>query len=501
MADGLVRIEKQEPGFSETGITGLQIFSGQVREEFLTELIGKQGVRVYTEMSTNDALISAMLFAIEMFVRQVKWFFKPQTNSDRDQEAADFLDEAIRDMNQTFQNFLSECLSMLPYGWSWFEKVYKKREGLEGKTESLFDDGRIAWRKFAIRSQDSLQEWIVDDHGGIQGLIQTAAPKFLPTTLRIEKSLLFRVSTRKNNPEGESVLRGAYRGWYLKKNIEDVEAVGIERDLVGLPMATLPAEWMGPDATPAQKLAVETMKKVVTSVRRHEMEGLVIPTLIDANGNELIKFELITSGGRRQIDPGKTIDRWDQRIAQSLLLDFILIGGNNVGSFALAESKQHFFANAIGAVMDSIAETINRHAVPELIAFNGMTVDALPVLTHGEVEPPNLRDMGNYIVRMTSAGFNLSSDIAVENHLRRIGRLPLVDPEQREEEEKRLEELLANGGPPGAPVVDQTPPGAPPPGTPDPTGLAAQNRVNMALALELRENLDALDRLGSTFGR
>lgn len=495
MADS-VAVTKQEPGLGETGITGLQIFSGQVREEFLPVLTGKQGVKVFTEMSQNDALISAMLFAIEMFVRQVRWFFKPQTNSDRDQEAADFLDQAIGDMNQTFQNFLSECLSMLPYGWSWFEKVYKKRDGLEGKPESLFDDGRIAWRKFAIRSQESLQEWIVDDHGGIQGLIQIAAPNFIPTTIRIDKSLLFRVSTYKNNPEGKSVLRGAYRGWFIKKNLEDVEAIGIERDLVGLPMAGLPAEWMGPDATPAQKDALETMKKIVTSVRRDEMEGIVKPVLKDANGNDLITFELLTSGGRRQIDPGKTIDRWDQRIAQSLLLDFILIGGSNVGSFALAESKQHFFANAIGAVMDSIADTINRHAIAELIAFNGMTVDALPVLTHSEVEPPNLRDLGNYVVRMTSAGFDLAGDRAVENHLRRMGRLPLVDPEQRAEEDRRREELLVNGGPP-----DRTVPGSPPPGTPDPTGLAAQNRVNMALALELRENLDAVERLGSTLGR
>jgi hypothetical protein len=507
MADSVAK--QQQPGLTEVGITGLQAFSGQVREEFLPELIGKQGVRVYTEMSSNDALISAMMFAIEMFVRQVKWFFKPQTNSDGDQEAADFLDSALNDMSHTFQQFLSECLSMLPYGWAWFEKVFKKRMGMEVDPSSLFDDGRIAWQKFAIRSQDSLHEWDIDDNGGIQAMVQSAAPDFIPTKLPIDKSLLFRVSTYKNNPEGRSVLRGAYRAWYIKKRIEDVEAIGTERDLAGLPMASMPAEWMGPDATPAQITAVETMKKIVTGVRRDEMEGIAKPVLFDANGNELIKFELLTSGGRRQIDTDKIISRWDQRIAQSLLLDFILIGGNNVGSFALSESKQHFFANAIGAIMDSIADTINRHAVAELIEINGINVDALPVLTHGEVEPPNLRDLGNYIVRMTSAGFNLSSDMAVENHLRRLGSLPLVDPEQRAEEEKRIEELLGtNGGPPpppGAPPANEVRPGSQHAGTRDPTGLATQNRVNMALATSLSDGLheldNALDRLGPALGR
>ena len=46
-------------------------------EEFLTELQGQKGIEVYKEMSENDDIIGAMLFAIEMLMRQVTWDIEP----------------------------------------------------------------------------------------------------------------------------------------------------------------------------------------------------------------------------------------------------------------------------------------------------------------------------------------------------------------------------------------------------------------------------------------
>jgi hypothetical protein len=59
----------------------------------------------------------------------------------------------------------------------------------------------------------------------------------------IEKMLLFRTTVQRNNPEGRSMLRTAYRPWRNKKRIEEIEGVGIERDLAGLPMARIPGKF------------------------------------------------------------------------------------------------------------------------------------------------------------------------------------------------------------------------------------------------------------------
>lgn len=475
-------IVKQEPGFTEIGSAGLTQSAGTVSEEFLSALQGSQAVKVFTEMSENDAVVSAMLFAIEMFVRKLPWSFEPATDDDRDREAAKFGDENIHDMSSSWQMFLSECVTFLPFGWSWFEVIWKKRLGLEQDPKSKFDDGAIGWRKLAPRPQSTLLRWEFDDNGGIKALVQLAPPSFEPTTIPIEKSLLFRLTARKNNPEGRSILRGAYRGWSIKKRLENYEAIGIERNLSGLPKATLPAEWMGPSATDDQKLAVKNMKEIVMGVRRDELGGLVIPALYDTEGHRLIDFELLSAPGKRDVEVDRAIQRWDQRITQSLLEDFIVIGHSSVGSFALAESKQAFFGKAVAAIADSIQDTIQDHAVPDLFAFNQQfgTENGLPRLRHGKVEPPSLRDLGNFLLRMATAGFDLTQDIAVENFLRRQAQMP----------ERSITADVA-GAPTGTPAENGGPPRT----------QAVNRRWNMMIANELNDGLemlnDALERIGS----
>ena len=50
--------------FREYGKTGLFRFdTGWIYEEFLRELQGRKGIEVYKEMSENDDIIGAILFA------------------------------------------------------------------------------------------------------------------------------------------------------------------------------------------------------------------------------------------------------------------------------------------------------------------------------------------------------------------------------------------------------------------------------------------------------
>jgi len=59
--------------FSEIGTTGLKVYAGIVQEEFLPALKGTKAVKVYREMRDNDPTVGAVMFAIEMLMRQVEW--------------------------------------------------------------------------------------------------------------------------------------------------------------------------------------------------------------------------------------------------------------------------------------------------------------------------------------------------------------------------------------------------------------------------------------------
>lgn len=50
----------------EIGRIGQRRYGGTIYEEFLHELRGTRGIEVYREMSENDDVVGAILFAIEM---------------------------------------------------------------------------------------------------------------------------------------------------------------------------------------------------------------------------------------------------------------------------------------------------------------------------------------------------------------------------------------------------------------------------------------------------
>jgi len=229
--------EPEELVFRELGSVGLSRWGGRIREEFLPELRGREGVKRFREMSENDATVGAVLFAIEQSIRRINWEVRPATDSEEDVWAAKFVEECLDDMSHSFQDFISEVLTFLVFGWSYFEIVYKRRLGPDADPPSKFRDGYIGWRKFAIRAQESLFEWKFDEEGGIQGLVQVAEPDYKHRFIPIEKSLLFRTKIIKNNPEGRSVLRNCYRcfsddteiltkrGWLLFSELQPEEEV------------------------------------------------------------------------------------------------------------------------------------------------------------------------------------------------------------------------------------------------------------------------------------
>lgn len=407
--------------FSEVGTRGLFRQGGYVYEEFLSNLRWPQATKIYKEMSSNDPTIGAILYMAEQLIKKATWRVQAGGTEQVDLEAGQFLTECIDDMSSSWADTISEILSMLTYGWSWHEIVYKKRDGdvKDPTHHSKFKDGRIGWRKLAARGQNTLKEWVFDDtDGGILAMIQQPAPDWDFRTIPIKKSLLFRTKVERNNPEGRSLLRNAYRPWYFKKHIEEIEGIGIERDLAGLPVLVPPDGvdiWNPADAQ--AQLVRNQAEKLVRNVRRDQSEGLVIPFGWD--------FKLMNSGGSRQFDTNAVLNRYDQRIAITLLSDIVMLGADKVGSFALANVKKSLLSASLEAQLDNVADVINRYGVPRLFSYNtfqGLT--AYPKLVHGEVETPDLKELGEYVSRLSGAGMPLFPDVDLEAYLRQVASMP-----------------------------------------------------------------------------
>lgn len=405
----------------EIGRVGQRRYGGIFYEEFLSELRGRKGAEVFTEMSNNDETIGAILFAIEMLVRQASWNVEPGGSTAKDREAAEFVKSCMDDMQQTWIDTISEILSFLTYGWSFHEIVYKRRMGRtkDNRTSSKYDDGLIGWMKLPIRSQETLYQWEYDDQDNLIGMTQMPPPDFGLITIPMNKAMLFRTLSRKDNPEGRSILRTAYRSWYFKRRIQEIEGIGIERDLAGLPVITTPEGMDIWDKDDEDMNAIRAgLEAMVKNIRRDSTEGLVLPFGYS--------FELTSTGGSRQFDTNSIIARYDTKISQTVLADFIQLGHESVGSFALSSDKTNLFSMAICAFLDIICQTFNSQGIPALIDINGdhfAGVTDYPRLTHGDIEDVDLATMATFIKDMTSIGV-IIPDESLEDYVRQLGKLP-----------------------------------------------------------------------------
>jgi hypothetical protein len=431
----LTTAKKASP-LSEMGASGLKHAAGVVDEEFLPALRGRKAIQVYREMSMNDPTVGSLLFTINQLLRAVTWRVEAPDNTPDSTKASDFIESCMDDMSHTWDDMISDILTDLVYGWSWHEVVYKKRIGpweKDPKKKSKYDDGLIGWRKIPIRAQETWQRWMFDADGGIKGMVQLAPPMYQSVLIPIEKSLLFRFSTVKNNPEGQSMLRNSYRPWFFKKRLEEFEAIGVERDLAGMPVAKVPVEYMeaaqkSPNSDKAKVYA--SFKKLVSNVRRDEHEGIVLPAMYDKDTKQpLFEFELMSAGGSRQFDTSGIIQRYEQRILMTVLADFIMVGHEGTGSYALHVDKTGIFRAALNSIAQSIADVFNRHAIPRLFELNAWKMDELPKIVPNNVDPPDLTQLAGFMTSMGGLGMEWFPDPELEKFLRETAHLPELPDE------------------------------------------------------------------------
>lgn len=402
------------------GFTGIRIQGGRVGEEFLPELRGPRGMKILREMESNDPIVGAVLFAISMLIRQCEWHVVPFDDTNAEMQRAEQIQSMFDDMTTTWSDVLSEILSMLPYGWAFLEVTYKNRQGYttsDNPLSSKYSDGVIGWQNMAIRGQDTLQEWIRDPSRRVIGWKQQDYEGHT-AILSLSRGLLFRTQVHKDNPEGRSILRNAYRPWYFKKRIEEIEAIGIERDLNGVPVMT-PAEgidiWNQNDPEAMQYL--ELAQTVVRNLRRDEQEGVVKPF-----GWTL---ELLSTGGSRAVNTTEVVGRYANGIAMTCLADFIVLGHNNrYGSKALAGNKTAMFQHSITGWGMAIADVINRVALTKLYAFNGWPVDRMARVKPKGLMLPDLEAMSIFVKNMSAAGFQIFPNEPIERALLALADLP-----------------------------------------------------------------------------
>ncbi len=425
---------KKMPKYTELGSTGVKDWRTSGYTERLKELQGRKGIILRREMRLNDPVIAAVFFGINNTMRQAGFRIKAASEKPADRKAAEFVEQCFHDMSWSWADqstFIFE--PTLEQGFSALELVYKKRLGdepnlpyLSNPARSKYDDGLIGWRKMSPRPALSLMEgneFEFDENGGITGINQSVDQIYKQQFIPIEKLLHFRTTVHPaNNPFGISIHRAAYTAWWYSMNIQEIEGIGIERDLAGIPIV-----YLGNGTT---KSGVHSdfalAKNLVVNLRNDEQAGIVIPhQKMGADGKGML-VELLSTDSRRQYNTNEILNRYDKRKAMTVMAQFLMLGMEKVGSYALSRHQGDLFAIAVGAWLNSFADILNRHAIEKLIKFNAQAfpgITGMPEYVPGIVGVPNLDVISEFVNKLVDKQV-LTPDAELERHMRQLGGLP-----------------------------------------------------------------------------
>lgn len=421
----MAKEEKKEarapaPGaFQEYGVSGLDFTAGMINADPKLDMHGRKGAEQYDLMRHEDPTVAAVLLALTLPVREATWRVNPASDASVDKEAAEFVEQCMHDMSGSWDDVLTEACTMYPFGWAWMEWVLKRRVGRRpggGKPASKYDDGRVGWRKMALRSQTSLFEWEMDPNGGAVAMIQEDVHGGPLRRIPLQKSLLFRTTKERNNPEGFSVLRPSHRPWKFKYQVERIEAIGLQRALQGVPVVGFDAGY-----TSYTEQGADSDEFKAQSI----IKGLYANTSLGVIETDRMTFRFETPDMQGITgDSSRVITRLDEAMARSALAMYILLGSRERGSYALARELSDLFFLAIEGYIGMISQVFSMWAVPTLFEYNVFPgITEYPEITTSLNRRIDLEVLGNFINKAVSMQV-ITPDDDLERHIRELADFP-----------------------------------------------------------------------------
>lgn len=414
------------------GYNGLRQVSGHIFEESKVELRWPYAGATYSKMMLDPSVASVTNF-IRIMLSKTNWHVEYDEDDSKAKEASEFLSYCMNNMNdQTWREFIEDLSYSIFYGFSVNEKAYTKVKS--GKYE-----GKIKWKGLPSRPQNTLTGWEFSDKGEMTGVKQNTAQFGIiaekgEVTIPRNKMIHCVINKKANNPEGTASLKSCYIPWKQKTLAEELELVGMTKDLAGVVTIGVDAEYLAkaaanPDGIEARNL--EQMKKDAANLSAGEQTYVIQPIAYNESGKELFSFKLTgVEGQGKQYSTDTIILRKSNEIFTSFLADVLKMGQDSVGSYALSDTKNNILALSLEYYLGIFADVINRDLVGQTLALNGWTFNAenIPKITFGKIEDRNLEELGKYIQRAVSVGA-ISTDKNLDAELRKVANLPEPDYE------------------------------------------------------------------------
>jgi hypothetical protein len=387
------------------GYNGLSVIAGQVLEEEDKDLRWPQSIKTFKKMLKHGTIAPAVDY-VQTMIARVPWYVKPAEGyEDEHKPYVKSLTSMMGDMDDSWLYTIKNITSFVPFGFAAVEIVPRYRLRSRG---SKYNDGLVGLKKLALRSQDSLVGWEYKNKGrdlaGVWQRVNIPAGvedrqrinvdgEKTKVLIPIEKMLLFRNNPLKDNPEGRSPLASIYRSWKYLTAYEENQANSVSADVHGLKVLYMPPQYMSDDAPQEYKNIYEEYKNIMRNMHIGKESCMILPQIVDdVSGEQFFKFEIINATGQKANDVRGIIEDYKKEILTALYADFLIMGQEGGGSYALSESKLSVVELMIEAKLEEIRDVFNHKLIPLLFRENGWETDVYPTFEFGDVSDISLAE-------------------------------------------------------------------------------------------------------------
>ena len=407
--------KKSKTNFFPKGSSGTEIFGGYFDEEYLQKLRGEVGADVYDEMRRSDSQVKMLLKVVKAPILSANQEIQAVDDSDEEIFIKEFVEHVLFDdisypdgtKSKTWMDFTEEALTSMDFGYALFEEVNKIVMGHPkfGNYVGLKD---LGWR-----SPKTIEQWNLFRNGGIESVEQIVDGD-LGTgsgngTFRMIGKFLTVISLNKegDNYEGISELRSIYGNFFRKNIFQKLKAISVERNAIGVPKGTVPASNENSDAA-------DEFEKTLQNFTSHELNYLMV-----SEGWDVDEFKLNFTADKIQ----EIIDKEDVAMTKSFLANFMELGLNGTGSFALGSDLSDIFLGGIEYYAKKISQEINKLIV-KLVDMKFGKRAKYPKLVFIGINDKAGKEYAEIIAILAEKGYVDPEDIRLRSFIHKKFNLP-----------------------------------------------------------------------------
>lgn len=392
-------------------------------------------MQTFEEMRFSDDAVHGALSAREHMIQSSNWMLQPPDDSDAARQILEFAEDNIYPF---LDDILGKMSGALQYGFSAIEPVYgwsddpSARNYIKGgaRQDARKWGRKIFLQKIAHPLQRTIYTFRISATGDLQAVEQYAwnGFTFIRNVIPPHKVILWSYNKRGDDFWGIPPTRHAYKAWTFKKQLEALNALGIDRFGTGTPVAEAGPAWVDQDYI--------KLEQYLRNWRVSDESFLIHP----AGG----KIELMSGDGSMTLATLQWVQYYKLCIAMTYLTQGSELGSTNSGSRALGEIMLEQAETVVQGDDEQIANIINQQIVVPLIDWNFGPQDAYPQFVPSQRVRASSA-MGTIITTLITSGA-IKWEPKDEAWLRDAMHLPTIDLAARQAEfdaQKKLTQQAA----------------------------------------------------------